>query len=394
MKMIRDPIHGEISFEDRYLPLLDSPRVQRLRRVKQIGLGNLVYPGANHTRFEHSVGTMDMAQELCTKMGFNESDSRKLVVASLLHDIGHGPLSHSSEKFLVNVSEMDHSQLTYRGIMQSQISEILSSMGMDPCEIAEVSSGRNTELGHLIHSQIGVDRMDYLMRDAHYTGVAYGVIDHERILSTLVYNGGEIMIREKGTQAAESLLVARFLMYPSVYLHHVSRIADAMLLRALEDVVEDGIAPQEIMKMDDLTLLSTLKRRQGIAGEMTRRILERDLFKRAIYLGPAEVEDLDDLLTLSTDREKIRSLEMEIEEEAGLPPGEVLVDIQERPRMEEMEIKVLSNSGVEALEERSTLVRTLREAQWNYWRFGVYCARERLESVRKVCEAYGWKVER
>jgi len=391
LKLIKDPIHGEVVIEDELLPLLDSPRVQRLRRIKQIGLGNLVYPGANHTRFEHSLGTMHVAKELGTRMGLDTDDQRKIAASALVHDVGHGPFSHTSEKFSITSSGLDHSELTRREIVKGRTSEILLDMGLDPTEIAGIASGKDGELGRLLHSEIGVDRMDYLMRDAHYTGVAYGVIDYERIISTLVFHGGEVVIREKGAQAAESLLVARFLMYPSVYLHHVSRIADSMVLRALEELKVRGLATEAIMSMDDLSILPLLLGEEGIPREMAKRIMDRNLFKRAVYLPSQELPDLEDLLDLSEDRRRIRSLEDELAEAAGLEPGSVLVDVEERPPMDHARINVLTEGRVEPLEEKSALIRSLREAQWNYWRFGVYCPEESLEDVREVCREHGWR---
>jgi len=391
LKLIKDPIHGDVMLGEEDLALLDSPQLQRLRRIKQIGLGDLVYPGANHTRFEHSLGTMYIAGELAERMGLQEEDRRKIRLAALLHDVGHGPFSHTSEKFAVAASQIDHSRLTERKIFSGGIAGTLESIGMDPKEIAGIATGQKTELGRMLQSQIGVDRMDYLMRDAHYTGVAYGVIDYKRIISTLVFHGGEVVIREKGIQAAESLLVARFMMYPAVYLHHVCRIADAMMVRALEELKDGGTAVEEIMDMDDTTLVTVLKQEKGIPRDVATRILNRDLFKRAVYLSPSEVGDLDQLLEMSQDRAHVRGLEDEIAGSAHLAPGSVLMDIQAKPSLDDVRIKVLSESKVELLEQRSALVRSLTEAQWDYWRFGVYCARENVQSVKEVCEGYGWR---
>jgi len=391
LKLVKDPVHGEVVIENEDLPLLDSPGLQRLRRIKQIGLGDLVYPGANHTRFEHSLGSMYIAREVGSRMGLDPCLLRKIRVSALLHDIGHGPFSHTSEKFAQVMSGIDHAQLTKREIREGATSDILTSMDLDPGEISTMASGEDQGLGRLLHSQVGVDRMDYLMRDAHYTGVAYGVIDYDRILSTLVFHGGEIAIRDKGAQAAESLLVARFLMYPAVYLHHVSRIADAMMLRALELLSEDGVPVGDIMTMDDVSLTNELLSHRGFVHDIMRRILDRNLFKRAVYLSRTEVPDLDQLLEISVNRGKSRELEEEISSSVGLSDGEVLVDVQSPPEFDDIGIKVLRGGEVELLEDRSPLVRSLRDAQWNYWRFGIYCPREYLGRVRDVCGNYGWR---
>jgi len=391
LKLVKDPVHGEVIIEDEDLPILDSPGLQRLRRIKQIGLGDLVYPGANHTRFEHALGTMYIAREVGTRMGLDLDSLRTIRISALLHDVGHGPFSHTSEKFSMASSGIDHSYLTEKEIRGGRTSDILASMDIDPEEVSRVASGKCDGLGRLLHSQVGVDRMDYLMRDAHYTGVAYGVIDYDRIIGTLIFHGGEIAIREKGSQAAESLLVARFLMYPAVYLHHVSRIADAMMLRALESLREAGRSVEEIMSMDDVSLTNELLTGGGTGSSMMRRILDRNLYKRAIYISREEVPDMDYLLDISGSRDRIRELEDEVASEAGLDSGGVLVDIQSPPELDEMGIKVLRGNQLEYLRERSPLVMSLRDAQWNYWRFGVYCPRENLDRVRKVCEGHGWR---
>lgn len=391
MKLVKDPVHGEVVIEDEDLPLLDSPGLQRLRRIKQIGLGDLVYPGANHTRFEHALGTMYITREVGTRMGLDLDSLRTIRVSALLHDIGHGPFSHTSEKFSMAASGIDHSYLTEREISCGPTSDILSSMGLDPGEVSRVASGRGDGLGRLLHSEVGVDRMDYLMRDAHYTGVAYGVIDFDRIIGTLIFHGGEIAIREKGSQAAESLLVARFLMYPAVYMHHVSRIADAMMLRALESLNEDGRSVEEIMSMDDVSLTNEFLSRGGRGGSMMRRILDRNLYKRAIYISRDEIPDMKYLMEMSGNRARIRELEDEIASASGLESGDVLVDIQSPPGLDEMEIKVLRGNQLEFLRERSPLVMSLRDAQWNYWRFGIYCPLEHLDRVREVCKGHGWR---
>lgn len=391
MKLVKDPVHGELQIPEEDLPILDSPSVQRLRRIKQIGLGDLVYPGASHTRFEHSLGTMHIAGELGTRMGLERDELAKLRIAALLHDLGHGPFSHTSEKFSIQYGGIDHSSLTRSSIQGGPISGTLRSLGYDPGEIASVASGEDQGIGRVLHSEIGVDRMDYLMRDAHYTGVAYGVIDYDRIMSTLVFHGGEIVVREKGTQAVESLLVARFLMYPAVYLHHVARIADAMMIRALEELADGGIPVKQVMAMDDCSLMAALRTAGGLPGEMARRMLDRDLYKRAVYLPPDQLPDLGSILEMARDRGQRRQLEDDLAAAAGLESGEVLVDAQDSPSQSEADIGIMRDGRIEKLEDRSPLVKSLKQAEWNYWRFGIYCRRRDLEAVGRECERRGWR---
>ena len=162
MKIIKDPVHGYVEVEDFALALLDSQALQRLRYIKQLGFSYLVYPGANHTRFEHSLGTMFLADVASRRFGLSENEHTLVVAAALLHDIGHGPFSHASEPLMEKFLHRTHDDIDI--IVEEQVGRLLRAWGIDPDELCAVVKGKHS-LSQIIHGDLDVDRMDYLLRD-------------------------------------------------------------------------------------------------------------------------------------------------------------------------------------------------------------------------------------
>ena len=189
---------------------MDTPQFQRLRRIKQLGLISLIYPGATHTRFEHSVGTINLGSKLAKKLELENDEQDLIRISALLHDIGHGPFSHVSEKVL----SVKHEELTKYVIKHTSLRDLVDEK-FDVNEITDIITGKGY-LGPIVSGELDVDRMDYLLRDSHNTGVAYGIIDYERIISNLKLEDG-LVLDIKGVQAEEGALVSRYFMYPSVY---------------------------------------------------------------------------------------------------------------------------------------------------------------------------------
>ncbi len=379
MKVIRDPIHDYIELDKLALALVETPEVQRLRRIRQLGFSNLVYPGANHTRFEHSLGTYHLAKQLVKYV--DESRRDELLVASLLHDIGHGPFSHATEKLIVRYSRKSHDNV--EGLLRKgQISDVLADFSLSPSNIAAHIKGK-TNPGQIINSEIDVDRMDYLVRDAHYTGVAFGLIDHVRLIHELGFNENKLVLNPGGLQAAESLLVSRFLMHPTVYFHHVSRIAESMCAHAAEYMIENGLSHEQFRRMDDIAFMEGMKNAGGYASEIAKRLDERKLFKRALYTGIDSVEI--DVVKL---RNNIKRVENEIAESSGVEQGYVLVDIPEMREIVEMKASVLINGKLIPLDKVSSLVRALGKAQLDNWRLGVFTPPEYREKVGRVAREF------
>ena len=373
MTEIRDPVHGYVRLEGLALELADTPQMQRLRWIKQLGLANLVYPGANHTRFEHSLGAYHMAALLTRHLGLEEEDRLLVGAAALLHDVGHGPLSHATEAALAPFLRTDHESVIEL-LKRGELREVLDGHGLRAQDIQAFINGSG--LGQIVSGEIDVDRMDYLIRDAHYTGVAYGVIDRLRLLQKMTLHQGQLVVEAGGVQAATSLLISRLLMHPSVYYHHVCRISECMISSGIHRMIEDGASAAEVKGMDDVQLFTTLDTAGGYAAEMNSRIRSRKLFKRAVYIG---VENLEPSLLRVSDK----ILAQEIAAEACVDVDYVLVDNPPLPDTIEGSFPALVGEVVRPLREVSPLVSILERAHRATWRFGVYAPQELQECVAR-----------
>jgi HD superfamily phosphohydrolase len=314
-------------------------------------------------------------------LGITSKERDEVRAAALLHDIGHGPFSHSTEDLLERYTGKNHDDVS--DLMTGGIADILESHSIDPSLISKLIIGE-TQLGQLINSEIDADRMDYLVRDAYYTGVAYGVIDYVRLIYEMELRDDWLVVKEGGLQTAESLLVSRFLMHPTVYFHHVSRIGEAMLSHAAEELIEAGLEPDILRRMDDYELMTTLRCSKGYPRDIAERMDQRRLFKRAIYVGKDSV-DIERIQEFGSNYKKI---EREIAMEAGLPDGYVLLDIPKRPEVAEGRSRIMINDEMKRLDEASHLVHILVEAQWDNWKLGVYTPEEHRVKVEKVARNY------
>ncbi|MCG2737711.1 MAG: HD domain-containing protein [Candidatus Methanoperedenaceae archaeon] len=380
MKVIRDPIHDHIELDELALSLIDTPAIQRLRRIRQLGFSNLVYPGANHTRFEHSLGVYHLTRMLIDQV--EERRQKELLAAALLHDVGHGPFSHATEHLIQRYTKKKHDDVETI-LKKGSVSDVLRDNSISISAVAKHIRGE-TSIGQIINSEIDVDKMDYLVRDAHYTGVAFGLVDYIRLIHEISFKENKLVLNSGGLQAAESLLVSRFLMHPTVYFHHVSRIAESMCSHAAQYLIEnEGLTPASLQRMDDAELMMKMKSSKGYAADIAGRLDERRLFKRALYVG---FESLDpDCLKF---RKSMSRVENEIAETAGVEPGYVIVDIPEKPHLIEMRAQVLINGRMTALDKASSLVAALEKAQTDNWRLGVFTPPEYREKVGKIAREF------
>ncbi|HPS88743.1 MAG TPA: HD domain-containing protein [Methanosarcina vacuolata] len=383
MKVVLDPVHGYIELDDLVQDLLSTPQMQRLRRIKQLGFSNLVYPGANHSRFEHSLGTMHLASTLTRGLNSIEEDKKtEIKAAALLHDIGHGPFSHVTENVIDKYTRRRHDDVK-EILGKVEIREVLSKYGISPGNLVKHIKGE-TSLGQILSSEIDVDRMDYLVRDARYTGVAFGVVDYNRLIKQMNFYEDRLVVDYGGLKAAESLLVSRFWMNTSVYYHHVTRISEVMCSRAVEYMIENNeLDPFKLRQMDDIDLVASMRNATGYAGELSRLLDARKLYKRALYVGLAEVGK-----AVLRHRGRIRRVEKEIAELAGVNPEYVLVDIPKTPEMLEMQAMIKTDHKIIPLNEASHFVSILQEAQMDNWRMGVYSPKEYCEAVGKAARDY------
>jgi HD superfamily phosphohydrolase len=375
MITVKDSVHDHIEVVGVASDLLDTPPVQRLRRVKQLGTATLVYPSANHTRFEHSLGVSHLAARALDCLGVEGQQAERVRAAALLHDVGHAPFSHNLEELVHRHTGKYHDDVSDL-VGEGGVARVLSEHGLNPDRVAGLIAGEG-RFGQLVSGELDVDRMDYLVRDAHHTGVPYGTIDHQRLVRELRFANGQLVLDEGNVQAAESLLLARALMNPTVYMHHVARIAKTMLRRATEQLLEEtDCNAATVRRMDDHDLVAAL-REVPAATDLVGRLDRRDLYKRAVW---AEMEAVPDEL-LEADHADRREHEREIAHAAGCDPDAVLLDVPDVPGMAESTTRVLVNGQVRRLGRQSTLVGALRSAQNDQWRLGVYAPVDLSERV-------------
>ena len=370
LKIIKDPVHGYVEVDKDILPILDAPAIQRLRYIRQLGFSYLVYPGANHTRFEHSVGTMHLAGVASRQFGLSDEDRRLVMIAALLHDVGHGPFSHASEPLMEARLGRTHDDIA--GIAEAQFGALLEPLGINPSEVCAIVKGTH-RLSGIIHGDLDVDRMDYLLRDAYYTGAPYGTVDAHRLIRNLHLTPEGIVLDENGVSAAESLLIARTLMRPSVYYHHVSRIGECMFQLAVLAHTETGSAGdfEHICALDDGECMHELKNSKSpLARKMAGWLYERRLYKRAVYAGQDRVNAA--AFQTGWPVERARDVAGEIAGRAGCQPSDVLVDIPPVPGEMSLEVQVKNRHAVVGFAELSPRLQTLNQTRREQWRLGVY----------------------
>jgi len=389
MKAIKDSVHGHVRLDDLAAELVDTPAFQRLRHIKQLSTVRLVYPSANHTRFEHSLGVYHLARGAIDGLGLDHDTAAHVRAAALLHDVGHGPYGHQTEGIIRRATGRDHDDVAWLLTdADREACQVLERNGLDPERVASLIAGEGG-LGALVSGELDVDRMDYLVRDAHHTGVPYGTVDTGRLVNELRLDGGDgadgsppadpddaaLVLAEGNVPTAESLLVARSLMNAVVYRHHVSRVAGAMLERACERYLDrtdtDATA---FRRMADHDLLVALREEVPALGE---RIERRDLYKRAVWVGLADVP----AGTVDAGHAEERAAEREIADAVGVDREAVVVDVPSRPGLKESGSTVVVDGVPQRLEDASELVAGLRSAERSRWTLGVYCPAEHVDAV-------------
>ncbi|KGL63340.1 HD domain-containing protein [Polaribacter sp. Hel1_85] len=245
LKILNDPIYGFIQIPSTLIfDIIEHPYFQRLRRITQMGFSNLVYPGANHTRFHHAIGCMHLMQKAVRVLHFKQiaiskEEENALYVAILLHDIGHGAFSHALEHSIVN--GISHEEISLK-FMKKLNDEFDGQLDL-AIQIFEGKYPRKF-LCQLISSQLDIDRLDYLKRDSFYTGVTEGNISSDRLIAMMNVKDDELVIEEKGIYSVEKFLIARRLMYWQVYLHKTGLVAENMLVNVLKrakELAEEGV---------------------------------------------------------------------------------------------------------------------------------------------------------
>lgn len=362
MEIIRDPIWDNIRVDRTALELVDTPVFQRLRHVRQLGLAYLVYPGATHTRFEHALGAYHLCRvaialirERGELSGVTDEECQVTTLAALLHDVGHYPFSHALEE----IGATHHEEVAHDLITTGPVAQILTRLGTDaPERVVALIRGRSASpLQGLISGSLDLDKIEYLKRDAHMCGVAYGEIDVDRLINSLVLlrdpesGSAAIGVAEKGLSALESLLFAKYQMYRNVYWHHAVRSATAMYKRIVEDACTAAVlSPGELSHFTDEGLLYHLGERSPTP--LLTALRERHLFKRVVEWSASDLPDGFGEW-IGSDRARTAAAENRIARELGLEPGRILLDFPEKTQMLGLDIPVQRRDGsVERLTER------------------------------------------
>ncbi len=324
LKIFNDPIYGFITIPNALIyDLIQHPYFQRLRRISQMGLSYLVYPGANHTRFHHALGCMHLMQKAVDVLRFkgiaiSDEEENALYIAILLHDIGHGPFSHAMEKSIVE--EVHHEAISL--VFMSQLNDEFKGQLSLAIQIFKGEYHRKFML-QLISSQLDMDRMDYLKRDSFYSGVAEGNVNSERLIQMMNVVEDFLVIEEKGIYSVEKFLMSRRLMYWQAYLHKTSLVAELILTKVLKRAKEltlkgitlpcsepllffmqNRIALENFnaqtldlfSQLDDFDIISALKSWQGqddfILSSLSKMIINRDLPKIKVVTDKLLLEDM------------------------------------------------------------------------------------------------------
>ncbi|MDA4130045.1 MAG: HD domain-containing protein [Thaumarchaeota archaeon] len=344
---IRDPIHGYIYANGLERELIDSPIVQRLRRIRQLAGCHLVYPGGQHSRFEHVIGCMYLAGKvsdvlMVKNLGFRTADREKLKVAALLHDIGHGPFSHMFEEVLAEKTSVTHEDMTRRIIRETEIGDIVERNGYSKKGISDLAIGKSKKEKEFMNDVIGgglsVDIMDYLLRDSYFTGVEYGKVDVHRIINSFEVVNGKLAISQAAIFAFEALMISRYEMFRAVYFHRTVRAAELMLVKAMSFAdkllhftdlsLDNYLSLTDEVTLQRITEISTggdreLKLAKKLAIDYQRRNLLKCVFEKT-------VQRRDRFLT-SIFNQSRESLSNQIAAQAKVDASEVFVDVPTAP---------------------------------------------------------------
>jgi len=345
-EVIRDPLWNNIRLEPEALALVDTPAVQRLRYVRQLGHAFLVYPGATHTRFEHALGTYHLARRVLTQLeeveGRRADPGEGLVVrvAALLHDIGHYPFSHALEE----AGLPHHEDLASRHLTTGPLATVLEGLGVPAPKLLALIQGKSAlPVAGIVAGSLDVDKLDYLSRDATMCGVPYGVIDVDRLLTSLTLADGRLALHAKGLAALESLLFAKYQMYRNVYWHHAVRSATAMFKRLVRRTIAAGRMTAETLAVaTDDGLIHELEQHDptGLAGALR----DRRLAKRALDIAGTDLP-AQTATWPATDPDVLQRVEERLAREAGLGPDELFLDFPAKPGMLDVTIPVVGRTG-------------------------------------------------
>ena len=341
---ISDPIHGYVYLSEVERDVIDTRIFQRLRRIRQLAGAHLTYPAAQHSRFEHSLGTMHLAglagNVLLNKGYLGEDKIQILRLSGLLHDVGHGPFSHLFEEVLVESTNTTHEDIGKKIVRETEIRDILGRHGFDANSISMLSFGESkiSFFNEIIAGGLSADIMDYLKRDSYFTSTEYGKIDAERIISAFEVHDNKLAIDKAALYSFESMMISRYEMFKAVYFHKTVRSAEVMMLRSMR-LAEDELHLTDISLdkyvelTDDATMVQLIALESKdeplkFAAKLARDYRDRKLLK-CVY--EKILHKSDNIVRNVLNKKLLKNISEEIADSAGVDPNHVYIDASKTP---------------------------------------------------------------
>ena len=356
---IIDPIHDFVRVYDNELKIIDTPIFQRLRRIRQLSGAHLIYPGAQHTRFEHSLGVMHIAsmagQALAEKGVVSFDDIQNLRLAGLLHDIGHGPFSHLFEEIFEEKRKISHEDLGRDIILKTEIGDIISKNGFDKKLITKLAFGDSKLqfMNEIISGALSADIMDYLLRDGYFTGAEHAKIDHHRLTHSLDVYKNKLALDKSSLVNFETMMISRYQMFKAVYFHKTVRAGEVMLLEAM-DLAEGELGlssmnlDEYLQLSDDVILAKLLNLPEHNSKLKASKKIATDYLNRNLFKSVFESTLTGKAIT----KKRMQELRGEISKKSKIDINEIFVDSSNTPsiplspsKKESKSIILLENNG-------------------------------------------------
>ena len=356
---IIDPIHDFVRVYDNELKIIDTPIFQRLRRIRQLSGAHLIYPGAQHTRFEHSLGVMHIAsmagQALAEKGVVSSDDIQNLRLASLLHDIGHGPFSHLFEEIFEEKRKISHEDLGRDIILKTEIGDIISKNGFDKKLITKLAFGDSKLqfMNEIISGVLSADMMDYLLRDGYFTGAEHAKIDHHRLTHSLDVYKNKLALDKSSLVNFETMMISRYQMFKAVYFHKTVRAGEVMLLEAM-DLAEGELGlssmnlDEYLQLSDDVILAKLLNLPEHNSKLKASKKIATDYLNRNLFKSVFETTLTGKAIT----KKRMQELREEVSKKSKIDINEIFVDSSNTPsiplsasKKESKSIILLENDG-------------------------------------------------
>ena len=335
---IIDPIHDFVRVYDNELKIIDTPIFQRLRRIRQLSGAHLIYPGAQHTRFEHSLGVMHIAsmagQALAEKGIVSSDDIQNLRLAGLLHDIGHGPFSHLFEEIFEEKRKISHEDLGRDIILKTEIGDIISKNGFDKKLITKLAFGDSKFqfMNEIISGALSADMMDYLLRDGYFTGAEHAKIDHHRLTHSLDVYKNKLALDKSSLVNFETMMISRYQMFKAVYFHKTVRAGEVMLLEAI-DLAEGELGlssmnlDEYLQLSDDVILAKLLNLPEHNSKLKASKKIATDYLNRNLFKSVFESTLTGKAIT----KKRMQELRGEISKKSKIDINEIFVDSSNTP---------------------------------------------------------------